>query len=119
MVGAFNTAIASKADGIAVAIVDPNAFNEPVARALDAGIPVIAYNADAPASSGNKRLAYIGQDLFLSGQKMGQRVAQEVDSGLVAGFIATPGELNIQPRIDGAKQAIQASGKPIQFEPIA
>src|SRR5579884_318760 len=36
MVDAFNTAIAAKADGIAVAIVDPNALNEPVARALAA-----------------------------------------------------------------------------------
>jgi simple sugar transport system substrate-binding protein len=119
MVDAFNTAIASKADGIAVAIVDPNAFNDPVARALQAGIPVVSYNADAPASSNNKRLAYIGQDLFLSGQKMGQRITELVPSGDVVGFIATPGSLNIQPRIDGAKQAIQASGKPINFTAIA
>jgi len=119
MVDAFNTAIVSKADGIAVAIVDPNAFNDPVARALDAGIPVVSYNADAPASSNNKRLAYIGQDLFLSGQKMGQRITELVPSGDVVGFIATPGSLNIQPRIDGAKQAIQASGKPINFTAIA
>jgi len=119
MVAAFNTAIAAKADGIAVAITDPNAFNDPVARALDAGIPVVSYNADSPASSNNKRLAYIGQDLFLSGQKMGQRIVELVPSGDVVGFIATPGSLNIQPRIDGAKQAIQASGKPINFTAIA
>jgi simple sugar transport system substrate-binding protein len=119
MVNKMNAAINSKADGIAVSLVEPNAFNEPTERALNAGIPVIAYNADAPASSGNKRLAYIGQDLYLSGYKMGQRIAGEVDGGLVAGFIATPGQLNIQPRIDGAKAAIQASGKPIQFEQIA
>jgi simple sugar transport system substrate-binding protein len=35
------------------------------------------------------------------------------------GFIATPGQLNIQPRIDGAKQAIQASGKQINFQQVA
>jgi simple sugar transport system substrate-binding protein len=119
MVDAFNTAISSKADGIAVAIVDPNAFNEPVERALSQGIPVVSYNADAPASSNNKRLAYIGQDLFLSGQMMGQHIVNLVPSGDVVGFIATPGSLNIQPRIDGAKQAIQASGKPINFTAIA
>lgn len=119
MVDAFNTAIAAKADGIAVAIVDPNAFNEPVTRALAAGIPVVSYNADAPASSNNKRLAYIGQDLFLSGQKMGQRITELIPSGDVVGFIATPGSLNIQPRIDGAKQAIQASGKSINFTAVA
>ena len=35
------------------------------------------------------------------------------------GFIATPGTANIQPRIDGAKQAIKASGKNINFTSVA
>ena len=39
-----------KADAIAVPIVDPKAFDEPIQKALDAGIPVFAYNADAPAA---------------------------------------------------------------------
>jgi simple sugar transport system substrate-binding protein len=119
MVNAMNTAIAGKADGIAVAIIDPTAFNAPVENALSQGIPVLSYNADAPASSNNKRLAYIGQDLFASGQALGNRIVSLVPSGDIAGFIATPGSLNIQPRIDGAKAAIQASGKPINFVEIA
>jgi simple sugar transport system substrate-binding protein len=67
MVNAMNAAIAAKADAIAVPIVDPRAFNDPTEKALQAGIPVFSYNADAPAGSGNKRLAYIGQDLYQSG----------------------------------------------------
>jgi simple sugar transport system substrate-binding protein len=119
MVDAFNAAIAAKADGIAVAIIDPTAFDAPVQAALQAGIPVVAYNADAPAGSKNARMAYIGQDLFQSGVQMGQRIVQLVGSGDVVGFIATPGSLNIQPRIDGAKQAIKASGAPINFVEVA
>lgn len=119
MVNAMNAAIAGKASAIAVPIVDPHAFDAPVQRALDAGIPVFAYNADAPAGSGNKRLAYIGQDLYESGYKMGERIASMVDSGLVALFIATPGQLNIQPRLDGAVAAIKKSGKKIDTQQIA
>ena len=119
MVNAMNTAIASGADAIAVSIVDPTAFNGPVAAAMRAGIPTFAYNADAPASSGNQRLSYIGQDLFRSGYMMGSRIVDLVGSGHVALFIATPGQLNIQPRIDGAIAAIKASGKPITYESIA
>ncbi len=118
MVNAMNAAISAKADGIAVAITDPAAFNTPVENALNAGIPVVSYNADAPASSNNKRLAYIGQDLYQSGVALGNRIVSLVSSGLIPGFIATPGQLNIQPRIDGAKAAIEASGKPIQFVEI-
>jgi simple sugar transport system substrate-binding protein len=119
MVSAMNTAISSGADGIAVCLIDAKAFNGPTENALSKGIPVIAYNADVPPGSPNKRLAYIGQDLFVSGQKMGERIVELIPSGDVAGFIATPGSLNIQPRIDGAKQAIKDSGKPINFTQVA
>jgi simple sugar transport system substrate-binding protein len=119
MVNALNAAIAAKADAIAVPIVDPKAFDGPIQKALDAGIPVFAYNADAPRGSTNPRLAYIGQDLYLSGYQMGERIASLVDSGLVALFIATPGQLNIQPRLDGAMDAIKKSGKKIDAQMIA
>ena len=118
MVNAMNAAIAAKADGIAVSIIDPTAFNAPVQAALSAGIPVLAYNADAPATSNNARLAYIGQDLFQSGVQVGERIASLVPSGEIAGFIATPGSLNIQPRIDGIKSVL--STKPsISFTEVA
>jgi simple sugar transport system substrate-binding protein len=99
MVNALNSAVSAGVDGIGVSLVDLKAFNSPVAKALAAKIPVVAYNADAAS---NTRLAYIGQDLYVSGQQMGQHIAALVPSGDVALFIATPGALNIQPRIDGA-----------------
>jgi simple sugar transport system substrate-binding protein len=116
MVNAMNSAISAKVDGIAVSLIDEKAFNAPTQRALAAGIPVVAYNADA---KGNPRLAYIGQDLFVAGQEMGQRIVQLVGSGDVALFIATPGAANIQPRIDGALSAIKASGAPITPHTVA
>ena len=119
MVNAMNAAIAAKADAIAVCLVDPRGFERPVERALAAGIPVFAYNADAPRGSGNKRLAYIGQDLFLSGQMMGEEIVKLVGSGEVAIFIATPGQLNLQPRVDGAMDSIKKSGAGIQATMIA
>jgi simple sugar transport system substrate-binding protein len=105
MVNAFNTAVTGGADGIAVALVDEKAFNSGTDAALKAKIPVVSYNAD---SASNARLSYIGQDLFVSGQEMGKRIAGLVPSGDVALFIATPGQANIQPRIDGAKQTLKS-----------
>jgi simple sugar transport system substrate-binding protein len=121
MVNATNTAISAKADGIALAVVDKNAFNAPVNQALAAGIPVVSYNADgAKDDPGTNRLAYIGQGLYDSGFQLGQRaIASGLDSGDVVGFIATPGQLNIQPRIDGASDAIKQSGKSLKFTAVA
>ena len=110
MVNAFNSAISAKASGISCCLVDLKAFNGPTAAAEAKGIPVLAYNADVPPGNPNKRLAYIGQDLYASGYAMGQRIVNLVGSGDVALFIATPGQLNIQPRIDGAVAAIKKFG---------
>jgi simple sugar transport system substrate-binding protein len=121
MVSATNSAITSKANGIAIAVVSSTAFKTPAANAMNDGIPVVSYNADGNVGDpGTNRLAYIGQDLFLSGQALGQRiVAGMPNGGDAVGFIATPGTANIQPRIDGAKQAIKSSGKNINFTSVA
>jgi simple sugar transport system substrate-binding protein len=116
MVNALSSAVTAKADGIAVALIDLHAFNAPVEAAIKAGIPVVAYNADA---AGNPRLSYTGQDLKKAGEKMGERIVSDVGSGDVALFIATPGSANLQPRIEGAEAAVKASGKPITLHAVA
>ena len=115
MVNAMQAAVGAGADGLGVALVDLEAFNGPTDDALAAGIPVLSYNADAP----NSRLAYVGQDLYGSGYEMGKRIVELCGSGKVGLFIATPGQLNIQPRIDGALAAIAESGADIDAKDIA
>jgi simple sugar transport system substrate-binding protein len=112
MVSAFNTAIASKANGIGCCLIDNTAFNSPVDQALSAGIPVIAYNADVSPGTKNNRMAYIGQNNLTAGAAVGQAILKAgVKSGdKVAGIIATPGTGNIQPRIDGAKPILTQAG---------
>ncbi len=122
MVSAMNAATSSGANGIAVAVISATAFKTPTAKAMNAGIPVVSYNADGnPGNPGTNRLAYIGQDLFASGQALGERIVASPamsGGGNAVGFIATPGASNIQPRIDGAKAAIKSSGKSINFTSV-
>jgi simple sugar transport system substrate-binding protein len=116
MVNAMNTAITGGSNGIGVCLIDAKAFNSATDAALKAKIPVVAYNADEP----NNRLCYIGQDLFLSGQEMGNHIIDLLpNGGDVALFIATPGSANIQPRIDGALDSIKKKGKNITPHTIA
>ncbi len=116
MVNAINSAVSSKVAGIASSLISPTAFTGPVQSALKAGIPVVAYNADEPQTG---RLSYIGQDLFVSGQEMGDHIASLLPSGgTIALFIATPGAANIQPRIDGAKATLK-SHPSIKYDVVA
>jgi simple sugar transport system substrate-binding protein len=115
MVNAINSAVTSGADGIAVALISTTAFNVPVENALKAGIPVVAYNADAPT---NKRLSYIGQDLKKAGELMGKRIVADVGSGDVVIFTASAGSANLQPRLEGAEKAIKEAGGAIKLKTI-
>lgn len=125
MTSYIETAISAKASGIATTVITADSFTTPVANAMEAGIPVITYNADGIYKSdgtpviGTNRLCYVGQALYLSGQQLGEKIVSLVDSGDVVIFIATPGAGNIQPRFDGAVAAIKASGKPITAHMVA
>ncbi|HEX4833840.1 MAG TPA: substrate-binding domain-containing protein [Trebonia sp.] len=119
MVTYLNTAIAGKADGIATTVVNsaPSdaTFKTPIAAAMNAGIPVVSYNADGPiikgvATPGTNRLCYVGQALYLSGQQMGEQIKSLAKQGQIVIFIATPGSANIQPRYDGAADVLTAAG---------
>lgn len=115
MVSAMQTAIADNVDGIAVCLVDAEAFNQPTDDALSVGIPVIGYNADVP----NARLAYVGQSLYQSGYNIANRWLPLVKpGGHVMLSIATPGSLNLQPRLDGYIQAIKDAGDPVTYETL-
>lgn len=115
MVSAFETAISAGVSGIAIPLTDANAFIAPTKAALAAGIPVIAYNADA---SGNYALTYVGQDLYQSGYQMGLRIASQVSSGDILVGISQPGSLNVQPRLDGIKAALKAQAPSVTVHTV-
>ncbi|MGA3217288.1 MAG: substrate-binding domain-containing protein [Acidimicrobiales bacterium] len=115
MVSAMDSAIASKANGIGVPLIDNVAFDAPTNAALNAGIPVIAYNADVAPGYVNNRMAYVGQSNLTAGAAVATHIlAHSVPTlskgDVVAGVIATPGTGNIQPRIDGAKPVFKNAG---------
>jgi simple sugar transport system substrate-binding protein len=116
MVSFFNSAIAAKASGIATTVISSTGFTAPVMSAMNAGIPVISYNADGTVTKGvpdigTNRLCYVGQALYNSGQAMGNRIKSLISSpGEVVIFIATPGTGNIQPRYDGAASILTPAG---------
>jgi simple sugar transport system substrate-binding protein len=81
MVGAMDSAISGDADGIAVAIVDPEAFNDPIQRALDKDIPVIAYNANGKGPGTTRRSRTSGRTCSSPAWRWGSGSSSLVDEG--------------------------------------
>ena len=103
MIAQINAAVAAKAAGIATTLTDSTSFTTPVANAMNAGIPVVSYNADGcvtkgVADIGTNRLCYVGQALYTSGQQLGERIKQLVPTpGEVVIFIRPPARRTSSP----------------------
>ena len=104
----IKSAVAQNVDGIATTMPDPTAFNDVVKEAMDHGIPVIAVNADAPASG---RLAYVGQNSYEAGVSMGEEILKVLRGGHVLLCVRVAGMANMEARIKGVEDALDRRGK--------
>jgi len=89
--------------GICVSCNDPAALLPAINRAVDAGVPVITWDADSPDS---KRLTNVAIDQEAAGYAAGKEVIKRVKSGKVAILTGTPGALNLEQRRDGFLRAM-------------
>ena len=67
-------------DGIAVNLIDPEAFDRVIRETTDKGIPVVGFNTDDHATP-NARLSCVNQRLYEAGQSLTQHVLSHVSDG--------------------------------------
>lgn len=95
-------------DGIISTLPDPTAFDDPVQRALDAGIPVIATNADAGPD--NPRMAYVGQSDYEAGRVLAQSVINAIGtSGKIAIGVEDLGHTSLAQRLRGVTDVLDGT----------
>lgn len=104
-VQAFQQAVAAKPAGILVSPADPKLMAPEIDKAIEAGIPVITVDSDAPDS---KRLFYVGTNNYEAGQ-LGAQVAIQKSNGKGNFMVFTmPGQANLDQRLDGYRKAFAA-----------
>jgi simple sugar transport system substrate-binding protein len=75
-------AVAAQPDGIIVTITDADLFREPLLRAIEAGIPVVAFNSGGgPEADGIPYLTLFAQDEYLAGYQAANRLAAAAGDG--------------------------------------
>ena len=72
----IQSAIDAKVDAIAVTLPDPPAIAPAVRKAIDAGIPVVAFNAGIGNYAESGALSYFGSDEGLAGEEAGKRASE-------------------------------------------
>ena len=100
---AFRKAVATKPAGILISVADANIFRDEINSAVQAGIPVITVDSDAPTSS---RLFFIGTNNLAAGHLGGQRLVDKLKGKGNVVFYSIPGQPNLDERLRGYKDIL-------------
>ena len=99
----IQNAIDAKVDGIAVTIPDPPALIPTIKKAVDAGIPVVAFNAGIGEYKNYNVLSYFGSDEGPAGETAGKRASDDGYKNLLC-VIQFQGQVQLEARCDGVKK---------------
>jgi simple sugar transport system substrate-binding protein len=100
-------AVADGYNGIALSIIDPQAFDAVVEEAIKQGVPVVAFNVDDNATP-NARLSGISQRFVAAGNALAGRVAADVprDAHVLA-MLHDRGISALDDRLRGIQEALK------------
>ena len=95
--------ITQRVDGIAISCLNGDFLTEAINRAVDSGIPVVTWDADAPNS---KRLAFYGVDDKAGGRIMGEEAVKLLGGKGTVALMTSIGATNLQRRLDGVTEVL-------------
>jgi ribose transport system substrate-binding protein len=101
---ALHQAIAAKPSGILISAADAGLLQSEIDAAVNAGIPVITVDSDAP---GSRRLYFIGTNNREAGRLGGQRVIQKLGGAGNVVFFTLAGQTNTEERLQGYKDIFE------------
>jgi ribose transport system substrate-binding protein len=102
----LESAITQKVDGIAISTLNGDFLTETINKAMDAGIPVVTWDSDAPKS---KRIAFYGVDDFKAGQILAAEAIKLLGGKGRIAMITSLGAYNLQRRLEGVNDGLKAA----------
>ncbi|MFM8319933.1 MAG: substrate-binding domain-containing protein [Chloroflexota bacterium] len=107
-VTALEQVINTKPAGLIVCALQPDAISAAIDKAIDAGIPLVTVDTDAPNS---KRLTYLGTENYSAGRTMGLEMLAVLGGAAgKIGLASVPGQFNLEERIRGIKDVFAEKG---------
>lgn len=100
----FRRIVKLKPSGILISPADATLMTPDIDAAVDAGIPVITIDSDAPLS---KRLTFIGTNNYQAGQIGGRLAARLLEGKGNVVVFTMPGQANLDERLEGYKAVFE------------
>lgn len=115
MVGFWDDALAADPDGVGTTEPVPALIEDAVNRAVEAGIPVIAFNTQDTRPEGERlpHLFYVGSSEFLGGQTVARRLLADREITGVLCPIQEVGHTGLEARCNGVESVMAEEGIPV------
>lgn len=101
----IDSAISTNVDGLAVSMANPQALEQSVKNAVNAGIPVVTINSGLDQYKAYGAMTHVGQTEYVAGVGAGERLASEGVSTLLC-IIHEQGNIGLEERCDGAEEIL-------------
>ncbi len=98
--------LARGVNGIVATAGDAQTMNSSIDRAIEAGIPVVLFDSDAPESD---RLSFVGTNNYNAGCEAGKAVAEWRGDEAVVGVSTFPGPDHLARRVQGFEDCLLAA----------
>jgi ribose transport system substrate-binding protein len=95
--------ITQHVDGIAISCLNGDFLTDTINRAIDVGIPLVTWDADAPKS---KRMAFYGVDDLAAGRILGEQAVALVGGKGKVALITSVGAVNLERRLQGVREVL-------------
>lgn len=92
-------------DGIIVTLAKPGALEDVLAKAEEAGIPLVSINSGGDVSAAMGAFAHFGSDEKLAGEAVGERLKQDGKTSPIC-VIHEQGNVGLEARCEGVKEVI-------------
>jgi len=111
----IQAAVNQGVDGIVVSMANPDALQDSVAAAVDAGIPVVTINSGGQESAQFGAIGHVGQDETVAGQGAGQRLARDGAKNVLC-VVHEAGNIGLEQRCAGASQGLGTDVRMLQVD---
>jgi simple sugar transport system substrate-binding protein len=111
----IDAAVNQDVDGIVVSMANPDALQDSVEAAVEAGIPVVTINSGGERSAEFGAIGHVGQDEAIAGQGAGRQLA-DAGAAKVLCVLHEAGNIGLEQRCSGASQGLGSAVIPLQVD---
>jgi simple sugar transport system substrate-binding protein len=111
----IDAAVNQDVDGIVVSMANPDALQDSVEAAVEAGIPVVTINSGGDRSAEFGAIGHVGQDEAIAGRGAGQQLAADGAANVLC-VVHEAGNIGLEQRCSGASEGLGAEVTPLQVD---